>query len=92
MWDKQAKNLKTSFRQHIRYITNNDPQSAHATHILENGREFRNIEDTLTLLRPVNNATLLMSYEQLYIQTHHHKGMLTPAQHNTEPNPLLKLA
>jgi hypothetical protein len=60
----------------MRYINNNNPQSAYASHILENIHEFGNIEDTLTLLRPINNATLLLPYEQLYIQNHHQNGIL----------------
>jgi hypothetical protein len=75
----------------MRYIRN-DPQSAYATHILENGHEFGNIADTLTLLRPVNNATLLLLYEQLYIQSHHQKGRLILEQHHPDPNPILQLA
>jgi hypothetical protein len=76
----------------MRYIKNNKPQSAYAAHILENIHEYGNIEDTMTSFRPINNATLLLPYEQLYIQTHHKKGILIPEQHNTEPNPLLQLA
>jgi hypothetical protein len=86
------RNLKTRFREHIRYIKNNDPQSAYAAHILENRHEFGNIEDTLTLHHPVNIATLLLPYEQLYIQSHHQKGILVPEQHNPDPNPILQLA
>jgi hypothetical protein len=58
---------------------------------MENGHGFGNTADTITFLRPVNNATLLPPYEQLYIQTHHHKGMLIREQQNTELNPLLNL-
>jgi hypothetical protein len=76
----------------MRYIRNNDPQSAYDTHILENGHEFGNIADTLTLLRPVNNATLLLPYEQLYIHSHHQKGRLIPEQHHSDPKPILQLA
>jgi hypothetical protein len=89
--DRLTENLKTRFREHIRYIKN-DPQSAYAAHILENRHQFGNIADTVTLLHPVNNATLLLPYEQLYIQSHHQKGKLIPEQHNPDPNPILQLA
>jgi hypothetical protein len=62
-----SRSLAVRFRKHIRYIKN-DPQSTYAAHILENIHEFDNIEDILTLqvLRPINKATLLLPYEQLY--------------------------
>jgi hypothetical protein len=92
MSDRQAEFLKTRFQEHTRYIKNNDPQSVYAAHILENGHEFGNIADTLTLLHLVNNATLLLPYKQLYIQSHHQKCKLIPEQHNPDPNSILQLA
>ena len=44
-------NLKSRFREHIRYIKNNDPHSAYALHILNCRHEYGNIDDNLTLLK-----------------------------------------
>jgi hypothetical protein len=84
--------LTARFREHTRYIKNNDPQSAYALHILENLYEYGTINGTMTLVQPVNNTAMLLPYEQLFIQNYHHKGKHIPEQHRGEPNPLLQLA
>jgi hypothetical protein len=43
--------LSISYREHIRYIKNNDPQSAYAQHILQNIHEYGTLTDTMSLLR-----------------------------------------
>jgi hypothetical protein len=45
-----SRNLEQRFREHIRYIRNNNPQSAYAQHILQNRHEYGSITDTMTLL------------------------------------------
>jgi len=35
-----SRNLNQRYREHIRYITNNDPQSAYAQHMLLNLHEY----------------------------------------------------
>jgi len=39
-----SRHLKTRYHKHIRYIKNNNPQSAYAQHILKNRHEFRKRE------------------------------------------------
>jgi hypothetical protein len=87
-----SRSLTARFREHTRYIKNNNPQSAYALHILENLHEYGTIDDNITLLQPVKNTTMLLPYEQLLIQNYHHKGKLILEQHRGEPNPLLQLA
>ena len=58
-------NLKSRFREHIRYIKNNDSCSAYALHILNCRHEYGNISDTMTLLTQINTPTLLLPYEQM---------------------------
>ena len=44
-----SRNLSLRFRKHIRYIKNNDPQSAYAQHILQNIHEYGTLADTMTI-------------------------------------------
>jgi hypothetical protein len=48
---------------------NNDPQSPYAQHILQNLHEYGSITDTISLLKPIHKTSLLIPYEQLFIQT-----------------------
>jgi len=86
-----SRNLKSRFREHIRYIENNDPCSAYALHILNCRHEYGNIDDTMTLLKQINTPTLLLPYEQMYIQSFHHNNELMPEQHLNEHNPKFDL-
>ena len=43
------RNLNLRFREHVRYIKNNDPLSAYALHIFNCRHEYGNISDTMTL-------------------------------------------
>jgi hypothetical protein len=49
---------------------NSNPQSAYAVHILHNIHEYSTINDTMTLLHPTQNTTLLLPYEQIFIHNH----------------------
>jgi hypothetical protein len=68
--------LTQRYREHIRYIGNNDPRSVHAQHILSNQHEYGTITDTDTLLKPIHKTSLLIRYEQLVIQTYQYNGTL----------------
>ena len=41
---------------------------------------YGNINDTMTLLKQINTPTLLLPYEQMYIQSFHHNNELIPEQ------------
>ena len=86
-----SRNLKSRFRDHIRYIKNNDPRSAYALHILNCRHEYCDIDDTMTLLKQINIPTLLLPHEQMYIQSFHHNNELIPEQHMNEHNPMFDL-
>ena len=87
-----SRNLTLRFREHIRYIKNNDLQSAYAQHIPQNIHEYGSVKDTMSLLKPIHKMPLLVPYEKLLIQTFHHKGNLIPEQNYGEKNPLFQLA
>jgi len=86
-----SRNLKSRFREHTQYIKNSDPRSAYALHILNCRHGHGNIDDTMTFLKQINTATLLLPYEQMYIQSFYHNNKLIPEQHLNEHNPMFDL-
>jgi len=50
------------------------------------------MNSTMTLLKPLNNPSLLLPYEQYYIQSLHQAGRLIPEQSPGETNPLFQTA
>jgi hypothetical protein len=75
-----SRNLNQRYREHIRYIRNNDTQSAYAQHILQNLHEYGSITDTMSLLKPIHKKSMLIPYEQLFIQIFYHNGNLVTEQ------------
>jgi len=87
-----SQNLRQRYKEHARYIKNNNPQSAYALHILNNQHEYGPMEKTMALLKPIKNTSLLTPYEQFFIQAFHKSGRLVSKQNPGEPNPLLQMA
>jgi predicted alpha/beta-fold hydrolase len=85
------RNLNLRFREHIRYIKNNDHCLTYALHMLNCRHEYGNISDTVTLLKQINKPSLLLPYEQMYIQIFHHNNELIPEQRPNEHNPMFEL-
>ena len=46
----------------------------------------------MTLLKPLNNTTMLIPYEQFFIQSFHQEGQLIPEQYPGKQKLLLQLA
>ena len=46
----------------------------------------------MTSLKPLSSPSILIPYEQYYIQTLHQEGKLIPKQYPGEPNPLFQTA
>ena len=78
--------------QHTRYIKNNDPRSAYALHILNCRHKYGNMENTMTLLKPINTPNLLLPYEQMHIQALYLNNELIPEQQPNEPNHMFQIA
>jgi hypothetical protein len=74
--------LKLRFQEHTRCIKNNDPRSSYAIHTLNCRHKYRNINDNLTLLKRVNKPSLLLPYEQMYIN---HSTTIVNLSLNTIP-------
>jgi hypothetical protein len=60
-------------------------------YILNNKHEYGPINNTMTLLKHINKASLLLPYEQLYIQTYHQHKQLISEQYIGEHNPIYQL-
>ena len=81
-----SRNIKQRYREHIRYVRDNNSQSAYAQHILQNRHEYCSITDTMTLLKTIHKMS------QLFIQTFHYIGNLIMEQGTGEQNPIFQLA
>jgi len=84
-------NLKLQYQEHLRYIKNNNLQSTFALHILQNRHEHGTIDNTVTLLKPLNNTTMLTPYEQFFIKSTYQQGKIIMEQAPGEQNPLFQL-
>jgi hypothetical protein len=85
-----SRSLCICFQEHVGYIRNNNPQSANTQHILQNQHEYGQMNSIMALLKPLNNPSLLIPYEQYYIQSLQQEGKLIPEQNPGEINPLFK--
>ena len=75
-----SSNLNQRYRERIPYIRNNDPQSVYAQHILQNLHEYGSFTATMSLSKPIHKTSVLIPYEQLFIQIFHHNGNLIAEQ------------
>jgi len=83
--------LKIHFQEHIRYVRNNNPQSAFAQHILHNQPEYGQMNNIMKVLKPLSTPSMLTSYKQVYIQTFHQEKLI-PEQYAGKQNPLFQMA
>jgi hypothetical protein len=87
-----VRRLKLRYKEKIRYIKNNNPQSAYAFHILQNRHEYGSIQETVTLLQPVHKGSYMSRLEQFYIRQHQYNNTLTSEQNSGEHNPQFEIA
>lgn len=85
-----SQNLKLRYQEHLRYIRNNSPQSVYARSILRNQHEYGTMDNIMTLLKALNKTTMLIPYEQVFIQSLHKEVKLTAEQYPGEQNPLFQ--
>jgi hypothetical protein len=84
--------ITTCYKEHLRYIRYNNPNSAYAMHILNNRHDFGPKEETLKLLKPCTKGTRMNCWEALFIHIHHRHNILISEQQVTDTNPLFELA
>ena len=85
---QSGRDIDTRYKEHIRYIRTNNLQSAYATHILQNRREYGPKNDTLQLLKACSKGTRMNCWETMYIQKLHQRNILITEQQVHEPNPI----
>jgi len=85
--DKQAAPKKEISGTNKMYKTQRTPNGL-CTAYPKNNQEYGPISNTMTLLKPINKTSLLLPFEQLYIQTHHQHKQLISEQYIGEHNPL----
>jgi hypothetical protein len=86
-----SRSLKLRFQEHTHYIKHNESQSAYALHILNCRHEYGSTNDTMSLLKHINKPSLLLPFEQMYIQLFYHNNQLIPEQHPNEQNHMFQL-
>ena len=84
------RSLRIRYKEHIRYIRSNNSQSAYAPNILQNRYEYGPMDNTMTLLKHINNQSLLLPYEQYHIQALHHNRKLIPKQSPGDTNSMFQ--
>jgi len=89
---QSGSSINTRYKEHIRYIRYNNPQSAYAMHILQNKHEYGPAKDTLQLLKVCPKGTRMSCWENFYMQTFHNHGILITEQQINELNPLYNTA
>jgi len=57
--------LKQRYQEHIRYIKQNDPQSAYALHILSNNHERGPINNTMTMIKQIKKNHTISSIQSI---------------------------
>jgi len=80
---QMSHNLKIHFQEYIRYIRTNNPQLVFAQHILQNQHEYGQMNSIITLLKPPSSPSMLIPYEQYYIQTLQSNNETHYTQQNT---------
>jgi hypothetical protein len=84
--------LKQRYKEHIRYIKYNNPQSAYAFHILQNRHEYGTMQDTISPLQFAQKGPRVSTLEHYHIQKYQYNNKLIPEQNSGEHNPLFEIA
>ena len=79
--------ISVRYIEHIRYIRTNNPQSAYATHILQNRHEFGPQNETLQSIKACTKRMRMNCCQSMFIKNFHRKGMLIREQQPYDHNP-----
>jgi hypothetical protein len=86
-----GRKLDIRYKEHIRYIKNNNGQSAYAIHILNNLHNFGPIDTTMTLIHKAHKGKRMNTLENYYIQYFQFHNKIIQEQTIAKLNPLLQL-
>ena len=81
-----GRGINVRYKEHVRYIKTNNPQSAYAMHILHNRHAYGTAENTLQILRSCHKGSQMNNWEAMLIQYHHHRQILITEQLPYEDN------
>ena len=85
-----GRSISIRYKEHVRYIKNNNPQSGYALHILNTRHEFGH-QETIKLIKYCKKGKLMNTWESMYIQKYHGLGRLVAEQQRPDHNPLFDL-
>jgi len=71
-----GRGIDTRYKEHIRCIKTNNPQSAYAIHILQNRHECGSKNETLQLLKACKKGSQMNCWETMHIQHLHQRDLL----------------
>jgi len=83
--------INIRYKEHTIYIKTNNPQSAYALHILNNRHEYGPQEETMQLVKTCTKVKHMNSWEAMYFQEYHRKGMLVTQQQPDDHNVLFDI-
>ena len=86
-----GRSIEARYKEHMRYIKTNNPQSAYALHILNNRHEYGPMNRVMKILKPCRKGKLMNTWETMFIQLHHRNRSLITEQQRSEHNPLYDL-
>jgi hypothetical protein len=87
-----GRDFTTKYKEHVRYIKNNNPVSAYSSHILNNRHEYGSQTSTLKLLKHCQKGSTMNIRESMYIQACGHHDLPVAEQNSTDHNLLFNLA
>ena len=85
-----GRSISIRYKEHVRYIKNNNPQSGYALHILNTRHEF-GPQETIKLIKYCKKGKLMNTWESMFIQKYHWLGRLVAEQQKPDHNPLFDL-
>jgi len=87
-----GRSLGVRHKEQTRYIKTNNPVPPYAQHILNNKRKYKNIKQTIELLKPCNKGVKMNIWESFSIHFLQKQNVLIEEQKVSDPNPLFELA
>jgi len=80
--------INTRYKEHIRYVKTNYPQSAYVTLILHNRHKYGPANETLQLIKPCAKGSPMNNWDAMIIQHSYHSESLITEQQTYEHNPM----
>jgi hypothetical protein len=81
-----GRNLTTRFKEHIRNIRSNKDESAFAQHILNQGHQYRPMEQIMKLVEHARKGNIMNIKEDYYIYKFKKLNKLIEEQKSTKDN------